>query len=157
VRKIVFAVMMFFMVVAVAQEMSSISASSAGISVSTVPTPVMIAAGIPPVVVTAVVPGWVDPILNSLAGMPKIGPVVAKILSWMGTLAAVLTALTSLLMFLSGLLGQLNKIKELEVVTKALEFINKATPYVAYLSMFNVSRTAGLPLAMHVIPENKKV
>jgi hypothetical protein len=156
-KKIVFAIMMFFMVVAVAQDMSPISASSAAVVVAPVSTPVMVAAGIPPVQAPVVVPGWVDPILNSLAGMPKVGPVVAKILSYMGTFAAVLTALTSLLMFLSSLLGQLNKVKELAMVTKAIDFINSIMPYVGYLSMFNVSRTAGLPLAMHIVPTDKKV
>jgi hypothetical protein len=68
--------------------------------------------------------------------VPYIGPVIVEILKWMGVLASLLTALTTLLVFLAKLADKLGK--TLVWFDKVKFILDKLVFYIGYLSMFNV-------------------
>jgi hypothetical protein len=95
------------------------------------------------------IPEWFAPLLGMIAGLPKIGPFLVAVMKYAGMIATLLTALSSILIGLQKVLEQLQKAKELAVVNKIIAGIKVMVPWVAYLSMLNVSRdaqkAAGMP------------
>jgi hypothetical protein len=95
------------------------------------------------------IPSWIAPIIVFLASLPKVGPILVSVLKYMSIISVVLTAMSSVLIAIQKVLEQLHAVKQLTMVQSLIDGIKKIVPWVAYLSMLNVSRdaqaAAGIP------------
>lgn len=86
---------------------------------------------------------FITPIMSFIMGIPTVGPVVLKILGYMGFVSAFLTALS---VFLQALLVipevALRFAQAPAWADKVKALSDKVLPWVKYLSMFNVQKSS---------------
>jgi hypothetical protein len=105
------------------------AADTAAVAVASAPAETVVASPEAP-------PEWLASAIEMAKSVPYLGPVIVEILKWMGVLASLLTALTTLLVFLAKLADKLGK--TLVWMDKAKVVLDKLVFYIGYLSMFNV-------------------
>lgn len=98
-------------------------------------------------------PDWLKTVIAVVMKMPYVGPILIQIMQWMGVLAAVLTALAGLMLALMQILNKMGKSVAFLLTIKG--WLDKAYPYVAWLSMLNVS-PAQAAAASAPKPDDKK-
>lgn len=87
------------------------------------------------------IPSWVAPIVTWLQTVPTVGPILIEVLKWLGIVAAVLTALATLMQALAAaFVGVAKMAGFVEFANKAKAFLDKILAYVKYFSMFNVQK-----------------
>lgn len=96
-----------------------------------------------PVAPPAAPPKWAEQLIVQLEAMPVVGPVVTKIVVWLGIISAILTSFIAFLLTALNLLkGVLNIAGLVQLVDKIEEFKNgKIMYWLKYLSMFNSSKS----------------
>lgn len=81
-------------------------------------------------------PAWLKAAIAFALKVPYVGPILVQVLQWMGVLAALLTALAGLMLALAKLLAKFGG--NVKFLLKIKQGIDKAYPWIAWLSMFNV-------------------
>ncbi len=135
---------LLFSVFSFAQSPSpSASASPAKMVAAPAATPAQILpAGDVAVAEPAAPPQWAENLLVSVQKLPVIGPIITKIMVWLGIVSAILTSLIAfLLTALSALSGVLNIAGLAQAADKIQLFKNgKIMYWLKYLSMFNAKK-----------------
>jgi hypothetical protein len=113
--------------------------------VATTPSPALALTAADPVVVkdtSAAPPIWMQDVLVSIKKLPMVGPLVVKVLNWLGVLCSILTALAAFVMVvLKALTGVLNVAQLTELSAKVQAFQDgKILYWLKYLSMFNAQK-----------------
>ena len=96
---------------------------------------------IPPAPADSAIPGWIPMVLNQIAMLPGVGPILVKVVMILSVVAGVLTALSVCAM---SIFAALKKgfssvgLESAEAKTKSIA--DKVMPILQYLSMFNVQK-----------------
>jgi hypothetical protein len=145
VRILVFAIIVAFAITKntkVYVDFSTAHAETETVSQPVAPAPVAAVAAAPaaPSAVDQAVapPGWLKAVIAYAVAVPTIGPIVVEILKWIGVLASLLTALSSLLIATNKAFEAAGKVWG--EFSKVKAFLDKAIYYVGYLSVFNVRK-----------------
>jgi hypothetical protein len=86
---------------------------------------------------------WVGSVIQVLSGLPYIGPVLLKVISYSGAVAGVMTAVAVCAQaVLTALAGILNVGGLSTKANAVLAFEAKIVPWLQYLSIFNVQKSA---------------
>lgn len=87
------------------------------------------------------VPGWLSSVLGLISSLPIAGPALVFVLKYMGVVAAVMTAVSGILIAVSaGMKGIASLVGASSTVDKIEAVMVKIMPYIQYLSMFNVQK-----------------
>lgn len=92
-------------------------------------------------------PAWMQDLFVTIKSLPGIGPIVVKVLNWLGVISSIMTALVAFLLVAIKALGGISNMTGLTNTAKALqEFQNsKIFYYLKYLSIFNAQVTPPAP------------
>lgn len=87
------------------------------------------------------VPTWLDAVIRFITGVPVVGPFLLEALKWVGIVAAIFTAITTLFMSLAKAFEKLAfGVGFYEFANKIKAFYDKVYPWLAYLSVYNVPK-----------------
>lgn len=86
-------------------------------------------------------PQWIQDVMNWLQALPKVGPIVALVIMVLGTVATVMTLLSTFLLGVKASIQGVAKLAGLVAVIDKVEAVyQKIAPYVQYLSMYNAKK-----------------
>lgn len=83
-------------------------------------------------------PAYLSVIMSFIQGLPTVGPILNKALSFLGILSAILTFFASIILCLQKIFAQLGK--SFEFADKANKILLIAFRWVGYLSVFNIQK-----------------
>ena len=91
-----------------------------------------------PLIAPTPAPEWFTGFLGMVSAIPAIGGALAVVVNWMAALAALLTALSSVLLAIKKVLENMGtRVPYADIM---LAWVAKVYPYVAWLSMYNVQK-----------------
>lgn len=86
-------------------------------------------------------PVWFEKFMAFLSTLPKVGPVLEKVLLILGVISSVLTIVSTAFVAVGkSLVGVLKLAKFEEIALKVEHYGKLAAPYLKYLSMYNVKK-----------------
>jgi hypothetical protein len=144
--------MVFAFELVLADGAPSPSPAASPVAVAPTPAPVVALSLADPVVVkdtSAAPPVWMQDVLVSIKKLPMVGPIVVKVLNWLGVLCSVLTALAAFLMVVLKALSSVLSLAQLTDLSAKVQAFQdgKILYWLKYLSMFNAQKPDATPEA----------